>query len=59
LRAAFDATMADPQFIEEARAAGLEVNPVSGAAIERLIAETYATPPEVVAQAKAAVAPER
>jgi tripartite-type tricarboxylate transporter receptor subunit TctC len=59
LRAAFDATMADPQFIDEARAAGLEVNPVSGAAIEKLIAETYATPADVIAEAKAAVAPER
>src|ERR1700730_14270332 len=30
LRAAFDRTMADQDFIDEARAAGLEVNPVSG-----------------------------
>jgi tripartite-type tricarboxylate transporter receptor subunit TctC len=58
LRAAFDATMADPQFVAEARAAGLEVNPVSGAAIAQLIAETYQTPADVVAEAKAAVAPE-
>jgi tripartite-type tricarboxylate transporter receptor subunit TctC len=59
LRQAFDATMADRAFIDEARAAGLEVNPVSGAEIDRLIGEIYQTPPEVVAQAKAAVAPER
>jgi tripartite-type tricarboxylate transporter receptor subunit TctC len=59
LRAAFDQTMADPEFVTEARAAGLEVNPVSGAEIERLVGELYQTPPDVVAEAKAAVAPER
>jgi tripartite-type tricarboxylate transporter receptor subunit TctC len=59
LRAAFDRTLADRDFIAEARAAGLEVNPVSGIEIDRLIGELYQTPPDVVAQAKAAVAPER
>jgi tripartite-type tricarboxylate transporter receptor subunit TctC len=59
LRQAFDRTMADPEFIAEARAAGLEVNPVSGVEIERLVGELYQTPPDVVAKAKAAVAPER
>jgi tripartite-type tricarboxylate transporter receptor subunit TctC len=59
LRAAFDRTVADRAFIDEARAAGLEVNPVSGLEIDRLIGELYQTPPDVVAQAKAAVAPER
>jgi tripartite-type tricarboxylate transporter receptor subunit TctC len=59
LRAAFERTMADQDFIDEARAAGLEVNPVSGAEIERLVGELYQTPPDVVAEAKAALAPER
>jgi len=59
LRAAFDRTMADQEFIAEAKAAGLEVNPVSGVEIERLVGELYQTPPDVVAKAKAAVAPER
>jgi tripartite-type tricarboxylate transporter receptor subunit TctC len=59
LRAAFDRTVADRAFIDEARAAGLEVNPVSGLEIDRLISELYQTPSDVVAQAKAAVAPER
>ena len=59
LRQAFERTMADPKFIAEAKAAGLEVNPVSGAEIERLVGELYQTPPDVVAEAKAALAPER
>ncbi|HWF97193.1 MAG TPA: hypothetical protein VG291_19760 [Xanthobacteraceae bacterium] len=59
LRQAFERTMADPKFIAEAGAAGLEVNPVSGLEIDRLIGELYQTPPDVVAEAKAALAPER
>jgi len=59
LRKAFDRTMTDQAFIDEARARALEVNPVSGAEIERLVAEIYQTPPEIVALAKAAVAPEQ
>jgi hypothetical protein len=56
LRAAFDATMRDPEYLAEAKQRGLEVNPMSGAAIDKLIAELYATPPDIVAAAKAAMA---
>jgi tripartite-type tricarboxylate transporter receptor subunit TctC len=59
LRKAFDQTMTDQAFIDEARARALDVNPVTGAEIERLVAEIYQTPPEIVALAKAAVAPEQ
>jgi tripartite-type tricarboxylate transporter receptor subunit TctC len=55
---AFEETMADQEFIEEAKARGLEVNPVSGAEIDRLVREVYQTPPAVVAEAKAALAPQ-
>ena len=48
LRAAFDATMKDPQFLAEAKRLELEVRPVSGADVEKLIKELYATPPDVV-----------
>ena len=56
LRAAFDATMQDPEFQAEAKARGQEVNPVSGAAIDRLLAELYATPKDVVEETKQAIA---
>ena len=52
LRAAFDATMKDPEFVAEAKARGQEVNPVSGAEIDRLLAELYATPNDVVEETK-------
>jgi tripartite-type tricarboxylate transporter receptor subunit TctC len=56
LRAAFDATMKDPEFIAEANARGQEVDPVSGAALDALIAELYATPKDVVEETKRAIA---
>jgi tripartite-type tricarboxylate transporter receptor subunit TctC len=48
LRAAFDATMTDPDFLADARRQDLEVRPVSGAEADALIHEVYASPPEVV-----------
>ena len=48
LRAAFDTTMKDPQFLAEAKRLELEVRPVSGGDVEKLIKELYATPPDVV-----------
>jgi tripartite-type tricarboxylate transporter receptor subunit TctC len=50
LRAAFDATMQDPEFLEEAAKADLEITPISGAAVEQLVRETYEAPPAVVAR---------
>lgn len=57
LRAAFDATMQDPEFLADAKKRGLEVNPVSGAEIDKLIGDLYATPPEIVAEVRATIAP--
>jgi tripartite-type tricarboxylate transporter receptor subunit TctC len=48
LRAAFDATMKDPQYLEEARRIGLDVNPLGGEGIAALIREVQATPQPVV-----------
>jgi tripartite-type tricarboxylate transporter receptor subunit TctC len=55
LRAAFDATMTDPAFLAEAKKQDLEVRPVSGVELEKLVAEVYASPPDVIELAKAAV----
>ena len=59
LRRAFEETLHDLEFIEEAKARGLEVNPVGGAEIDKLIDDLYKTPPAIIAEAKAAVAPEQ
>jgi tripartite-type tricarboxylate transporter receptor subunit TctC len=55
LRAAFDATMKDPAFLAESEKTDLEVRPVSGAEIDRLVAEVYASPPDVVELARQAL----
>jgi hypothetical protein len=55
LRRAFDATMTDPGFVEYADKIPLEVEPVTGEAIEKLVAEIYGTPPAAIAAAKEAI----
>src|SRR5262249_57295033 len=56
LRDAFSATMTDQDFRAEATKTDLEINPVSGAEVEKLVKDVYATPPDVIAKAKAAAA---
>ena len=55
LRAAFDATMKDRDFIAEATRLRLEVSPTRGAEIDRLLAAIYATPADIIDKAKRAV----
>jgi len=55
LRTAFDRTMADAEFLAEARQRGLEVNPVSGAEIDKLVSELYQTPADIVAELRAII----
>ncbi len=56
LRTAFAETLRDPAFLEEAKTMKLEVNPVSAAEVDKLIGELYRTPPDVIAETKAAIA---
>lgn len=55
LRKAFDETMTDPQFLAEAEARKLDVNPMPGEALASLVDELYRTPPEVLGQARAVI----
>jgi len=55
LRRAFDETMTDPDFIADAKKIELEVNPVGGAEIDKLLAELYRTPHDVVEKAALAI----
>ena len=48
LRAAFAATLADPEFLEDAKKIQIDVSPVSAAAVDRLIGELYASPESVL-----------
>lgn len=55
LRKAFMDTMKDPQFLAEADKMKLEITPVAGEAVQKLVAELYATPPEVLKIARDAL----
>lgn len=55
LRAAFDATMKDPEFLAEAAKADMEITPLSAGTIEAFLAELYRTPKDVVTKAAAAI----
>jgi tripartite-type tricarboxylate transporter receptor subunit TctC len=52
LRAAFDATMKDPEFIAETSKQRLIVTPMTGTEVETFIKELYTTTPDVVAAAR-------
>ena len=55
LRRAFDATMRDAAFIADVARLGLEVDPMTGEAVQALVAQLADTPPDVVARVRAAV----
>jgi tripartite-type tricarboxylate transporter receptor subunit TctC len=50
LRSAFDATMKDPEFLDDARMQHAEIDPVGGEAINALLGRVYAAPPDVAAR---------
>lgn len=49
---AFDETMKDKAFVDDMNKQKLELNPVSGAEVEKLIADLFNTTPAVLARAK-------
>jgi tripartite-type tricarboxylate transporter receptor subunit TctC len=57
LRRAFDATMTDPEYLAEAATRSLEVNPVGGADLDKLLGDLYATPPQIISEIRAIIAP--
>src|SRR5215470_11368332 len=52
LRQAFDATMRDPDFVAEMRRQALDVRPLGGGAVQALMRDIYASPPDVVKLAR-------
>ncbi|MDB5533618.1 MAG: Tripartite-type tricarboxylate transporter, receptor component TctC [Hyphomicrobiales bacterium] len=51
-RAAFDATMKDPEFLAEAKKILLDIDAVSGERVQKLVEEIYATPAADIEKAK-------
>jgi tripartite-type tricarboxylate transporter receptor subunit TctC len=56
LRRAFDATMKDPAFLAEAEKLKLEIEPMTGEALQTIVAKLASTPPAVVQQVRDALA---
>lgn len=54
LRKAFDEVMRDPQFLAEGLKLALDIDPTSGERLAKIVADLVDTPPDIVAQAKAA-----
>jgi len=52
---AFNSTMKDPEFLADAEKLKADVSPVSAGEIERLLADVYATPKDIVAKAARAM----
>jgi len=57
LRRAFDATMRDGAFLDEAQRLGMEVNPVRGEDVQALVTRIMGTPAELAQRARAALKP--
>jgi tripartite-type tricarboxylate transporter receptor subunit TctC len=57
LRAAFDATMRDPQFLADAGRMSIDVSPLPGAELQEMVQKLYGTPKAILDQAKRAIRP--
>ena len=55
LRAAFDATLKDPEFLADAEESEDGTGSRSGEALQKMVQDMYATPPALVARAKSAM----
>ena len=58
LRAAFDKTVVDPQFLADAQKMRVDIEPLSGAKVQEVVQKLYASPKDIVARAKKAIRPD-
>ena len=57
LRKAFDQTVKDPAFLADAERMRIAIEPLSGEKVQELVTKLYATPKDVVDEAKRAIKP--
>jgi tripartite-type tricarboxylate transporter receptor subunit TctC len=57
LRQAFDRLLKDPAFLDDARKASIDISPVGGVAIQKIVTDFMNTPATIVVKAKAAMEP--
>lgn len=58
LRAAFDKTVADPQFLADAEKMRIDIEPLSGAKVQEVVARLYKAPKNIVERARKAIRPD-
>ena len=51
LRQAFNATLKDPEFLADAKRLQMEIDPLTGEEVEKLLQTAYSAPPAIVARA--------
>ena len=57
LRAAFDATMRDKEFLADAETMRIDISPLPGAKVQELVQKIYTAPKDIVARARQAINP--
>jgi tripartite-type tricarboxylate transporter receptor subunit TctC len=57
LRSAFDTTMTDKQFLEDAEKIRIDISPLSGVKVQELVQKLYTMPKDIVAKARQAITP--
>ncbi len=57
LRRAFDAALRDPELLAEGKKLSLDIDPMPGAEVEKVVANLYKTPADVVAEVRAIMKP--
>ena len=57
LRKAFDGLLKDRAFRDDTKKAGIDISPVDGGRIQKIVADFMNTPANIVAKAKAAMEP--
>ena len=57
LRQAFDRMLKDPAFRDDCKKAGIDISPVAGVEIQKIVTDFIATPADIVTKAKAAMEP--
>jgi tripartite-type tricarboxylate transporter receptor subunit TctC len=57
LRAAFEKMAVDPEFLDDAKKSGLDVDPMNGAAVDKIMALIASTPPAIAKRLADAITP--
>ena len=57
LRAGFDPTMGDAQYLADAEKMRIDISPLPGTKVRKIVQKLYAAPGEVIERARAAIRP--